>query len=104
MVHTDILTHVVLLTLVMVSSIISQRYSKLCLMLYKANGIKIDESGNLGIPPRFENFEDIPRASLRTLRPVNPPTVFNVHRWSLEEDLTLLKAVPKMGHMWAGKL
>mmetsp|Transcript_56845 Transcript_56845/g.84564 ORF Transcript_56845/g.84564 Transcript_56845/m.84564 type:complete len:706 (-) Transcript_56845:565-2682(-) len=27
--------------------------------------------------------------------------MFNVHRWSLEEDITLLKAVPLMGHMWA---
>jgi hypothetical protein len=104
MVHTEILTHLVLLTFVLTSSIISQRYSKLCLMLYKANGVKIDESGDLEIPPKFETFEAIPRASLRTLKPVDPPTIFNVHRWSLEEDLTLLKAVPKMGHMWAGKL
>jgi hypothetical protein len=73
-------------------------------MLYKANGVKIDASGNLEIPPRYETFDDIPSSVFKKLKPVAPPTVFNVHRWSLEEDLTLLKAVPKMGHMWAGTL
>lgn len=72
-------------------------------MLYKANGVKIDAGGNLETPPSYESFDEIPSASLKKLKPVDPPTVFNVHRWSLEEDLTLLKAVPKMGHMWAGK-
>lgn len=72
-------------------------------MLYKANGIKIDSDGNLEPPPKYECVEDIPDETLRKLKPVGPPTVFNVHRWSLEEDLTLLKAVPRMGHMWAGK-
>jgi hypothetical protein len=93
-----------MLTTTIACSIISQRYSKLCLMLYKANGVKIDPNGNLEIPPRYETFDDIPSAALKKLKPVAPPTVFNVHRWSLEEDLTLLKAVPKMGHMWAGTL
>ena len=29
------------------------------------------------------------------------PEKFNVHRWSLLEDITILKAVPIMGRMWA---
>ena len=29
------------------------------------------------------------------------PSEFNVHRWSSDEDITLLKAVPLTGHMWA---
>jgi hypothetical protein len=73
-------------------------------MLYKANGVNIDANGNLDIAPSYESFDDIPQSSLKKLKPVDAPTVFNVHRWSLEEDLTLLKAVPKMGHMWAGTL
>jgi hypothetical protein len=80
---------------------ISQRYSKLCLMLYKAHGVKIDDSGNLVEPPKFESIDDVDEALLATLHQVPPPAILNVHRWSLEEDLVLLKAVSIMGSMWA---
>ena len=84
-------------------NIISQRYSKLCLMLYKAHGIDIDPKGNLKPPPKLESVDDIDEEKVTELglQAVNPPAILNVHRWSLEEDLTLLKAVPLMGHMWA---
>mmetsp|Transcript_23340 Transcript_23340/g.57431 ORF Transcript_23340/g.57431 Transcript_23340/m.57431 type:complete len:1134 (+) Transcript_23340:172-3573(+) len=84
-------------------NIISQRYSKLCVMLYKAHGITIDETGCLEEPPKLESVDDIDDAKVKDLglKTVDPPAILNVHRWSLEEDLTLLKAVPLMGHMWA---
>lgn len=84
-------------------NIISQRYSKLCVMLYKAHGIDIDAKGNLIEPPKLESVDDIDDEKVKELRlkAVDPPAILNVHRWSLEEDLTLLKAVPLMGHMWA---
>lgn len=84
-------------------NIISQRYSKLCVMLYKANGIFIDGKGKLEAPPKLESVDDIDEAKVKELEleTVEPPAILNVHRWSLEEDLTLLKAVPIMGHMWA---
>eukprot|EP00980_Cylindrotheca_fusiformis_P017629 scaffold5529_cov117-Cylindrotheca_fusiformis.AAC.6 len=84
-------------------NIISQRYSKLCVMLYKAHGIDIDAKGNLLEPPKLESVDDIDEVKVKELKleKVNPPAILNVHRWSLEEDLTLLKAVPLMGHMWA---
>jgi hypothetical protein len=82
-------------------NIISQRYSKLCVMLYKANGIHIDSKGNLLEPPKHESVDDIDEDLVikQKLTLVDPPAILNVHRWSMEEDLTLLKAVPIMGHM-----
>lgn len=84
-------------------NIISQRYSKLCVMLYRAHGIYIDGKGNLEEPPKLESVDDIDESRVKELElaTVEPPAILNVHRWSLEEDLTLLKAVPIMGHMWA---
>jgi hypothetical protein len=84
-------------------NIISQRYSKLCVMLYKAHDIHIDSKGNLLEPPKLESVDDIDNSKVTELglKAVDPPAILNVHRWSLEEDLTLLKAVPIMGHMWA---
>lgn len=83
------------------TNIISQRYSKLCVLLYQANGIKIDSEGRLETPPKLESIDDIDEQAMSKLRPVQAPAILNVHRWSLEEDLTLLKAVPITGHMWA---
>ena len=80
---------------------ISQRYSKLCVMLYKAHGIAIDNNGNLETPPKLESVEDIDDEKVALIKKAAAPAILNVHRWSLEEDLTLLKAVPLMGHMWA---
>eukprot|EP00536_Pseudo-nitzschia_multiseries_P003517 jgi/Psemu1/284468/fgenesh1_pg.55_\ len=84
-------------------NIISQRYSKLCVMLYKAHGICVDPKGNLLEPPKLESVDDIDEARVEAagLKLVEPPAILNVHRWSMEEDLTILKAVPIMGHMWA---
>lgn len=72
-------------------------------MLYQAHGIKIDAEGDLDVPPIAESG---PRPlsvekALAALKKVDPPAILNVHRWSIEEDLTLLRAVPLLGHMWA---
>lgn len=82
-------------------NIISQRYSKICLMLYKAHGVKIDERGNLETPPRFEKIDQLDDEAIAKIKKASPPAIHNVHRWSLEEDVTLLKAVPFIGPMWA---
>lgn len=80
---------------------ISKRYFKLCLMLYKGNGIHIDDKGELEEPPKFESVDDVDEAKASSLAKVDPPAVLNVRRWSIAEDLTLLKAVPIFGTMWA---
>jgi Myb-like DNA-binding domain len=82
-------------------NIISQRYAKLSYMLFKANGIQIDKNGNLPNPPKLESIDDLNEEQLSSLQKVQPPAILNVHRWSMEEDLTLLKAVAMMGSMWA---
>ena len=83
-------------------STISQRYSRLCLLIYRAQGVKIDANGNLQVPPKYPNgIDDFNSDSIKQLAAVEPPARFNVHRWSLDEDVTLLKAVPLMGFMWA---
>ena len=82
-------------------NIISQRYSKLCLLIYKAQGVKIDEQGNLETPPRFEKVDQLDEEAISKLKRASPPAILNVHRWSIEEDVTLLKAVPLLGNQWA---
>ena len=72
-------------------------------MLYQAHGIKIDAEGDLDVPPIVVSG---PRPlavenALTALKKVDPPAILNVHRWSIEEDLALLRAVPLLGHMWA---
>eukprot|EP00549_Striatella_unipunctata_P003843 CAMPEP_0118722102 /NCGR_PEP_ID=MMETSP0800-20121206/31157_1 /TAXON_ID=210618 ORGANISM="Striatella unipunctata, Strain CCMP2910" /NCGR_SAMPLE_ID=MMETSP0800 /ASSEMBLY_ACC=CAM_ASM_000638 /LENGTH=498 /DNA_ID=CAMNT_0006630171 /DNA_START=199 /DNA_END=1695 /DNA_ORIENTATION=+ len=53
-------------------------------------------------PPKLPNgLEDLNETAASALKPVAPPAIFHVHRWSLEEDVTLLRAVPIFGHMWA---
>lgn len=80
-------------------NVISQRYNKLSLMIYKANGIEIAEDGSLVEPLKMESVDDLDEEELKGIRKVPPPAVLNVHRWSMEEDLTLLRTVPKMGNM-----
>ncbi|GAX16492.1 hypothetical protein FisN_7Lh209 [Fistulifera solaris] len=82
-------------------NIISQRYAKLCVMLFKANGVVIDDEGNLEAPAKYDNFDDVDEKKARLLRRVPAPAILNVHRWSLQEDITTLKAVPIFGTMWA---
>jgi len=80
---------------------ISQRYNKLCFLIYKANGIKIDEKGKLGPIPTFPKGATYDISKINTIRPARAPTTMNVHRWTLEEDVAILKAVPIMGNLWA---
>jgi hypothetical protein len=78
------------------ANIISQRYSKLCMMMCKAHGIQIDDEGNLEEPPKFESVDDLDEEAVGKIKRVAPPAVLNVHRWSWEEDLTLLSVIPLM--------
>lgn len=80
---------------------VAQRYSTICAHLYKARGIGIDSEGNLDLPPEYLSIDDVDPAKLVTIQQVAPPAIINVHRWSLDEDLSLLTVVPIMGHMWA---
>jgi Myb-like DNA-binding domain len=81
---------------------ISQRYNQLCVMIYLANGVRLDRvHGTLPTPPKYDSVDDIDEQQFQALRlqKVPPPDILNVHRWSIEEDLALLKAVPIMGNM-----
>mmetsp|Transcript_66425 Transcript_66425/g.98456 ORF Transcript_66425/g.98456 Transcript_66425/m.98456 type:complete len:1143 (-) Transcript_66425:222-3650(-) len=84
------------------ATVISHRYSTLCLLIYAANGVIIDDEGNLETPPDHPNgISDFDEVAISKLHPVAAPTLCDVHRWSLNEDITLLKAVPLMGRMYA---
>jgi len=89
---------------------ISQRYHRLCFLIYKSNGIYIDDEGKLAPLPSFKKgcvVSEEDDAAERTLeavskiKPPAPPTTMNVHRWTMEEDIAILKAVPMMGNQWA---
>ncbi len=81
---------------------ISQRYNRLCFLIYKAHGIRIDDEGKLGpIPVHEKGAETFDEEAISKIQRATPPTTMNVHRWTLEEDITLLRAVPLMGNMWA---
>ena len=83
-------------------SAISQRYSRLCLLLYRAAGINIGPNGDLDPPPKHPNgAEDLDLDAISKIPPVEAPARFSVHRWSLDEDITILKAVPLTGYLWA---
>jgi len=82
-------------------NVIAQRYSKLSIMVFRAHGINIDAEGNLEVPPKHEGVERADPKKVEALKKVAPPAILNVHRWSIEEDLTLLRGVPVMGHMWS---
>jgi hypothetical protein len=70
-------------------------------MLYQAHGIQISKNGDLMVPPKMDSFDKVDAKAFAALRKVDPPAILNVHRWSMEEDLMLLRAVPILGHMWA---
>eukprot|EP00804_Cyclotella_cryptica_P003787 CCRYP_008928-RB/>CCRYP_008928-RB protein AED:0.16 eAED:0.12 QI:0/0.54/0.5/1/0.54/0.41/12/11630/1488 len=89
---------------------ISQRYHRLCFLIYKSNGIYIDDEGKLAPLPSFKKgcvVSEEDDAAERTMeavskiKPPAPPTTMNVHRWTMEEDIAILKAVPMMGNQWA---
>jgi len=80
---------------------ISQRYNKLCFLIYRANGIQIDNKGKLPPIPSFPKGASYDMARAAHIRPARAPTTMNVHRWTLEEDIAILKAVPIMGNLWA---
>ena len=83
------------------SHILSNRFNKLCTMIFRKRGVSISDNGELKTPPKYEGVEYIDQTLLASLKPVEAPAVADVHRWSLEEDITLLKAVEIMGNMWA---
>ena len=78
-------------------NVISQRYARLCVLLYEAHGIHINDNGNLNTPTK----EDLNESSIAHIKPAMAPSFTNVLRWSLDEDITIMKAVPIMGHAWA---
>jgi len=84
-------------------SSISQRYWRLCLLIYKGQGIAINEKGELKTPPKhLKGVEDFNEELIaQSLKPVPKPMQYGLYRWSMEEDIMLLKAVPLMGRMFA---
>ena len=53
------------------------------------------------MPPKLVSVDDVDEEAAALLKRVDPPAVLNVHRWSIGEDLTILKSVPIFGTMWA---
>ncbi len=51
------------------------------------------------MPNGIDDFDEY--AISTTLKPVKQPVSFGLYRWSMEEDILLLKAVPLMGRMFA---
>ena len=80
---------------------ISQRYNKLCYLIYRANGIEIDDKGKLPTIPTMPKGTVYDMSKLAMVTPARAPTTMNVHRWTLEEDIAVLKATPIMGNSWA---
>jgi len=83
-------------------SVVAQRYWRLCLLIYRGHGVQIDPNGKLqeqNLPNGIDDLDE--RAVQRALKPVTKPTVYGLYRWTMEEDLLLLKAVPIMGRMFA---
>jgi hypothetical protein len=80
------------------------RYAKLCVLVYLTNGVRIDSDGNLEVCPivikdgSAEYDEDIINANLKR---VKEPRRFGLYRWTMEEDVMLLKAISLMGRMYA---
>ena len=80
---------------------ISQRYNRLCFLIYKANGVSINDKGELPPLPKTGKSGNYNEEKANEITPAEAPTTMNVHRWSLEEDLVILKAVPVFGSCWA---
>jgi len=84
-------------------STVANRYWRLCYFIYRANEVAIDERGNLATPPNYicgiADYDE--KAIVDTLKPVKPPALYNIYRWSLEEDIAILKSVPLMGRYFA---
>ncbi len=73
------------------------------MLIYKGQGISINDKGELQAPPsNLRTVEDLDEELIsKTLKPVQRPIEFGLYRWSMEEDIMLLKAVPLMGRMYA---
>lgn len=73
------------------------------MLIYKGQGIAINKEGGLLAPPKhlrgIDDFDE--KLIARTLNPVQKPIEYGLYRWSMEEDIMLLKAVPLMGRMFA---
>jgi hypothetical protein len=81
-------------------NLISQRFGRLCVLLYEANGIHVSTEGNLDSPKAIH--KDVSDYScISHINPAPAPAFMNVLRWSIDEDIAILKAVPILGHSWA---
>lgn len=80
---------------------IAQRYNRLCFLIYKASGISIGDKGELPPLPKLSKNGTYNEEKANEIPPAAAPTTMNVHRWTLEEDLAILRAVPIMGNSWA---
>jgi len=80
---------------------IAQRYNRLTFLIYKANGVSIGDKGELPPMPKIGKNGTYDEEKANEIKPAEAPTTMNVHRWTLEEDLAILKAVPVFGSCWA---
>ena len=80
---------------------IAQRYNRLTFLIHKANGVSIGEKGELAPMPKIGKSGIYDEERANEIKPATAPTTMNVHRWTLEEDLAILKAVPVFSSCWA---
>jgi len=80
---------------------IAQRYNRLCFLIYKANGVSIGDKGELPPMPKIGKSGTYDEEKAKEIKPAEAPTTMNVHRWTLDEDVAILKAVPVFGSCWA---
>ena len=72
------------------------------MLIYKGHSIDIDRNGKLQERSTPNGVEDLDEKAIKAaLKPVQKPGVYGLYRWSMEEDLLLLKAVPLMGRLFA---
>ncbi|GKY90700.1 hypothetical protein MPSEU_000043400 [Mayamaea pseudoterrestris] len=88
-----------------IGTVISRRYNKLSVIVFRAFGVQIDEEGDLPLVATVyksvEQMSSSTRQQLRLLKSVDAPAIYNVHRWDFEEDVVLLKGVALLGTSWA---
>jgi len=80
---------------------IAQRYNRLCFLIYKASGVSVGDKGELPPMPKIGKSGTYDEEKANEIKPAEAPTTMNVHRWTLEEDIAILKAVPIFGSCWA---
>lgn len=86
---------------------VAHRYSKMSVLIYIANGVHVDDEGKLADCPTDSNGNSVSCSEYdedfinANLKQVEEPEQYGLYRWTMEEDIMLLKAVPLLGKVYA---